>query len=375
MLPLSRPIQPAPDVLQAHMAAMAVSARYSNMGPCHDALRSALRTHLGAPHLALVANATLGLMLALRALKVGGEVITTPFTFAASAHAISWTGATPVFVDVEPGGENIDPAQVAAAISPRTEAILAVHAFGLPCDGVELERIASRHGLALVFDGAHAFDLRRRGEPIHRWGDATVYSAHATKLFHTAEGGMVVARSAGLAASIERLANFGFHAPGQAAEIGLNAKMSEVHAAVGLAVLPRVAEELAARLALRAAYERALAGMPELRLIAPPQDCTDTAQFLACRVADAQPADARDRLVEDLHAGGFDARAYFSPLSSEFPHYRARGGPVFPLAQAERASRRVLCLPFHSGVTAADVDAIAGIIGRRLSDRSQDGRP
>ena len=366
MLPLSRPIQPAPDVLQAHLAAMAVNARYSNAGPCHDSLRAALATHLSAPHLALLANATLGLMLALRALKVGGEVITTPFTFAASAHAISWTGATPVFVDVEPGGVNIDPARVDAAITPRTEAILAVHAFGLPCDGAELERIASEHGLALVFDAAHAFDLRQQGEPVHRWGDASVYSAHATKLFHTAEGGVVVSRSADLNARIERLGNFGFHAPGEASEIGLNAKMSEVHAAIGLAVLPRVAEERDARLALRAAYAKALAAIPALGLISPPEDCSDTAQFFACRIADDQPAGVRDRIITDLHASGIDARAYFSPLLSSFAHYRGSNGLALPLPHAEAASRRVLCLPFHSGVSAGDVNRSARIIANDL---------
>jgi dTDP-4-amino-4,6-dideoxygalactose transaminase len=265
---------------------------------------------------------------------------------------------------VEPGGVNIDAARVAAAISPRTEAILAVHAFGLPCDGVELERIASQHGLALVFDAAHAFDLRQKGEPIHRWGDASVYSTHATKLFHTAEGGVVVSRSADLNAHIERLSNFGFHAPGEASEIGLNAKMSEVHAAVGLAVLPRVAQERNARLALRAAYAKALTAIPALQLISPPEDCTDTAQFFACRVVSDQPAGARDRIITDLHASGIDARAYFSPLLSSFPHYR--DSLAFPLPHAEAASGRVLCLPFHSGVSAEDVDRIARVIGKHL---------
>ena len=364
---LSRPLAPDSGLLQAHIAAMAANARYSNMGPLHDMLREALGAHLGAPHLALMANATLGLMLALRALKVGGEVITTPFTFAASAHAISWAGATPVFVDVEPGGVNIDAEAIAAAITPRTEAILAVHAFGLPCDCAALQKIATQHGLALVFDAAHAFDLRQNDQPIHRWGDATVYSTHATKLFHTAEGGVVVSRDAEINTAVQQLANFGFHAPGQASAIGLNAKMSEMHAALGLAVLPQVAQERAARVALRETYSRALAGVADITLLAATDDCTDSAQFLACRVADSRPESTRDEIVDDLHANGIDARAYFNPLSSSFPHYRDSGSVRFPLPHAKSAAKRVFCLPFHSGVSPRHVDSIARIIATHLS--------
>jgi dTDP-4-amino-4,6-dideoxygalactose transaminase len=320
----------------------------------------------------------------------GGEVITTPFSFAASVQAIEWAGATPVYVDIDADTMTIDPSAVEAAITPQTRAILAVHIYGMPCDVRALERVAKRHGVALIFDAAHAFDTRIEGVPIHRFGDATVYSTHASKLFHTGEGGLLVCNDAGKQLAAERMSNFGFDGSGDAVCSGTNAKMSELHAAMGLSILPEIEAERSARAALRLQYANALGALPGIRLVSIPLGVRDSLQYAALRVVDASKIgqarqqtalgkasialSQRDAIHDCLIRHGIGTRKYFYPLCNSFSYQTRSGGASISRSQralthARSAADTVLCLPFHSGVREHAVHAIATLIKRTLNSR------
>jgi dTDP-4-amino-4,6-dideoxygalactose transaminase len=367
---VARSIAPDRDLFIAQLDRMAESRRYSNFGPLHETLQNSLCAYLDAPHVGLFANATSALTIAMRALGVAGEVITTPFSFAASAHSILWAGATPVFVDIDPLSLTLDPAMIEAAITPKTTAILAVHIYGRPCDVVALQDIASRHGLRLIFDAAHAFDTRIDGQPIHSFGDATIYSTHASKLFHTGEGGLIVTHNAALHERCVQLSNFGFNQAGEIAAMGSNGKMSELHAATGLAVLPLVALERRARTALRTRYQRQLAALDRIRVFDLPASVSDSLQYFVIRINAAGWPDIetpRNFFHECLNKHGVCSRKYFYPLCNEFLYNpistRHEGNKTLV---AHNAAEEVLCLPFHGGVTDRTVDAIAELARRTL---------
>ncbi|TAG83800.1 MAG: DegT/DnrJ/EryC1/StrS family aminotransferase, partial [Burkholderiales bacterium] len=244
-----------------------------------------------------------------------------------------------------------------------TSAILAVHTYGVPCDVRALEDIAKRHQLALIFDAAHAFDVRIDSTPIHRFGNATIYSTHASKLFHTGEGGVLVCSDEATQRRCDRMANFGFDGSGDAVECGTNAKMSELHAATGLAVLPKVNAERAARAALRFEYTSALNGIDGISLMAPPIHVKDSLQYLAIRVkSEAAETDNRIRntVYERLISLGLESRKYFSPLCADFSYVSQENcRTTDELTVARRAVHQVLCLPFHSGVNRDTVLLIA----------------
>jgi dTDP-4-amino-4,6-dideoxygalactose transaminase len=373
IVPVARSIEPDRETLMRYIDAMCASRRFSNFGPIHEELRDRLRNLLDADQLGLYSSATSALTIALRALGVSGEVITTPFSFAASAQVIEWAGATPVFVDIDPISLTIDPTLVEAAITPNTTAILAVHIYGVPCDVRALEDIAKRHRLKLIFDAAHAFDTRINEVPIHRFGDATIYSTHASKLFHTGEGGVLVCRDASVQQRCERMSNFGFDGSGDALECGTNAKMSELHAATGLAVLPRVTAERTARSVLRKQYEHALADIDGITLIAPPNGVKDSLQYFAIRVAAKSTHDknsSRDYIYQCLIEYGVESRKYFYPLCTEFSYSPAsKGATSLLLPAAKRASSEVLCLPFHSAVSDDTVTTIASLCREAMNQR------
>ena len=351
-----------------HIAEMSLTSRFSNYGPLHEALRANVQSTLSADRVSLFSSATAALVTVLRALDVSGEVITTPFTFAATPHAITWAGATPVFADIDRDALTLDPARVEAAITPRTTAIVAVHIYGMPCDVAALEDIAARHRLKLVFDAAHAFGTRISDVPIHRWGDATVYSTHASKLFHTGEGGVLVCRDEGVAHRAERLQNFGLDADGVPNEAGVNSKLSEIQAALGLSVLPHVAAERVARQRLAQRYLQSLSCVAGLKVFALPGNVAHSLQYFAVRVSGNALNDGRarrDAAQNVLASHNIYARRYFFPLCSEFPHYQAlRSAQRENLPNAVSAANEMLCLPFHGGVSDTAQYAIASLLDR-----------
>lgn len=359
---VTRPTLPPLEALRPYLEEIWRSRILTNHGPLHARLEAALAARLGVPHLSLVANATLGLLIALRHLGVAGEVVTTPFSFVATAHAIRLAGAEPVFADVEPGTLNLDPAAAAARIGPRTSAILAVHAYGVPCDHEGLSALARRHGLPLVYDAAHAMGAEMGGRSLASLGDVSVLSFHATKVFGTFEGGAVVAPSAEAKRGIDLLANHGIEDEAHVPAVGLNAKMSEIHAAFGLALLPLLDDALAARGIAAARYQAALRDVPTLRCLCPPDRPGHNSYAFPILVDPAHPF-PRDALHERLRANGIFARRYFWPLISDQPPYRdlpsaRRGG--LPVAAA--AADRVLCLPLFPDIAEAEQDRVIELV-------------
>ena len=319
----------------------------TNNGPFHQALEQALCDYLGVEHISLFSNGTLALITALQALRITGEVITTPYSFVATTHALHWNGIKPVFVDIDPVSLNLDPLKIEAAITPRTTAILPVHVYGNPCDVERIERIADTYGLKVIYDAAHAFGVRRAGESVLRHGDLSILSFHATKVFNTCEGGAIVCRDAKTKQRIDYLKNFGFADEVTVVAPGINAKMDEVHAAFGLLQLKHIDKAIAARARIDRIYRDAFSDIPGIRLWEVPQDVQRNYSYFPILVEQGFPL-GRDELYERLRKESILARRYFYPLISEFSMYRGLPSARREnLSQAARVAERVLCLPIH----------------------------
>lgn len=333
----------------------------TNGGPFHQRLEQALREHLGVEHISLFANGTLALMTALQALGIDGEVITTPYSFAATTHALTWNRLRPVFADIDPITFNLDPDRIEAAITPHTRAIMPVHCYGTPCDVERIEAVARKHGLKVIYDAAHAFGVRHNGQSILRHGDLSVLSFHATKVFSTFEGGAIVCRDAATKRHIDHLKNFGIADEVTVVAAGINGKMNEVSAAFGLLQLQRIDGAIEQRGQVAAHYRRLLQGVPGIDCMGEPRHEANFGYF-PILVGDAYPLD-RDGLCQKLRDANIHARRYFHPLISDFPMYSAlpSAAPA-NLPHAANAARRVLCLPIYPALTAQDVERIAGLI-------------
>jgi len=336
---------------------------FTNDGALVRRLEALLRERLGVGFCAAFCNGTVALQVALRSLDLHGEVITTPFTFPATVHAIEWNGLTPVFCDIDPDTYNLDPTTAAGLITSRTSALLAVHVFGNPCDVQALEKLAVVGGLRVVYDAAHAFGVSHLDRPIGGWGDLSVLSFHATKLFHTAEGGAVVGPDASLASCIALLRNFGIVNEDEVRGVGLNGKLSELHAALGLSLIGLVDEEIAARGRLVARYGDGLAGVPGLRKQRTAPATEPNHAYYTIEVDPAEFGLTRNELHAALGAEQIIARKYFHPLCSDNDAYRhlPSARPEL-LPNATRLATRILCLPLYGELPPAAVDAIIDAI-------------
>ncbi len=333
----------------------------TNSGPFHEQLEGALAEYLEVPHISLVSNGTTALWLALLASRVSGEVITTPFSFVATAHALRLIGATPVFVDIDPETCNLDPSQVEAAITDRTTAILPVHCYGFPCDLDALEAIAEAHDLKLLYDAAHAFAVREQGRSVLARGDMSVLSFHATKVFNTFEGGAIVSANRAAKQRIDRLRNFGFIEDTILPTVGLNGKMNELQAAFGLLQLRYVDGAIARRAQIAARYREALSAFPGITLFPVSESSTPNHSYFPIRVAEPCPG-GRDGLWRRLEAAGILARRYFHPLICDMSGYRHLPSAQAPLPVARRMAGEVLCLPLHPGLSEAEIDRTIDIV-------------
>jgi dTDP-4-amino-4,6-dideoxygalactose transaminase len=337
----------------------------TNGGPFHQQLEAALAEYLGVKHLALVTNATLGLVTALQALRVTGEVITTPYSFVATAHSLLWNGIRPVFVDIDPTTLNIDPSRIEAAITPQTTAIMPVHCYGHPCDVEAIERIADSYGLKVLYDAAHAFGVRYQEGSVLQYGDLSVLSFHATKVFNTFEGGAIICPDAKTKQRIDHLKNFGFVDEVTVVAPGINGKMNEMQAAFGLLQLRSIDAAIAKRGAIDATYRQALAGVPGIRCIDPVQGESRSNYSYFPILVQPEYRMSRDALYQLLREHNVVARRYFYPLISDFPMYRGlpSSAPA-NLPHASRIASQVLCLPIYPGMTAEDqqrvIDIVAG---------------
>jgi dTDP-4-amino-4,6-dideoxygalactose transaminase len=342
---VTRPFLPPLEEFEPLLRQIWQTRILTNGGPYHRELEQRLRDHLGVPEIALFNNATTALIVALRALGLSGEVITTPYSFVATSHALLWSGITPVFADIDPNSLNLDPAAIEAAITPRTSAILAVHCYGHPCDVEAIDAIAHKHGLKVIYDAAHAFGVRHRGRSVLGHGDLSVLSFHATKVFNTFEGGAIVCADAGQKNRIEKLKNFGFDGETSVIEVGLNGKMSELNAALGLVQLRYVDTVMNRRRAIDAMYREGLRGVRGIRCLGPAETETPNHAYFPILVEPNYPI-GRDALDAALKEEGIYPRRYFYPLISDYPMYRtlpSAGRDRLPAATA--ASERVLCLP------------------------------
>ena len=334
----------------------------TNGGPFHHQLEQALCDYLGVKHLALFTNGTLALMTALQALRVTGEVITTPYSFVATAHSLLWNGIKPVFVDIDPVSFNIDPDKIEAAITPQTTAIMPVHCYGHPCDVKRIEKIADNYGLKVIYDAAHAFGVRHNGNSVLNHGDLSVLSFHATKVFNTFEGGAIICPDAKIKQRIDHLKNFGFVDEVTVVAPGINGKMSEINAAFGLLQLKGIDAALTRRAQIDLHYRNTIAGikgiacLPEL-----PGESANHAYF-PILVQAAYPL-RRDQLYEKLRQHDIFARRYFYPLISDFPMYRGMPSAApANLPVAQKAASEVLCLPIFPALETQQIDFIVDLI-------------
>lgn len=360
---VTRPLLPPLEAVHARLAQIWEARWLTNDGAQHVELTAALGAYLRVPNVSLFNNGTIALLAAVRALGMRGEVITTPFTFPATPHAISWSGATPVFCDIDPETMTINPAAIEELITPRTTGILAVHVYGIPCDVSALQAIANRRGLKLVYDAAHAFGTRLNGAGIGTFGDASMFSFHATKLFHTAEGGALTSASAESKTAFDHLKNFGILNQEEVDVVGINGKMNELQAALGLAVLDCVADEVRLRQAVIGRYRQRLAGVAGLTVMPEPAGVESSCQYFVVRIDGAAFGANRDEVFEFLKEHNVLARKYFYPLCTDYACYRdLPSAAPGRLPVASRIVHEVLCLPLYGTLALADVDAICDIV-------------
>jgi dTDP-4-amino-4,6-dideoxygalactose transaminase len=336
----------------------------TNQGPLHDALEEKLRTFLSVEHLSLFCNGTIALLVALEALRINsGEVITTPFSFPATTHSLYWNRVRPVFCDIDPVSLNIDPAKIERLIGPETRAILAVHVYGRPCNVEAIEHIASVHGLQVIYDAAHAFGVRYKGKSILNYGDVSVLSFHATKLFSTVEGGALVCGSEARRQRVNSLKNFGIADEDTVIGPGINGKMNELQAAFGLMQVDRVEEEISNRRALALLYKELLEDVPGITFLSDLPDTEPNYAYLPVLVNSARFGMTRDELFSLLRKCNIVARKYFYPLISTASCYSSLPSAASSnLPVAERVARQVLCLPIYGTLDATIVRKVCGVI-------------
>jgi dTDP-4-amino-4,6-dideoxygalactose transaminase len=334
----------------------------TNAGPFHQKLEKDLAEYLGVKHLALFTNGTLALITALQTLRITGEVITTPFSFVATAHSLLWNNIKPVFVDIDPVTLNLAPDQIESAITPQTTAILPVHCYGTPCDVERIQQIADTYGLKVIYDAAHAFAVRHKGESLLNQGDLSILSFHATKVFNTFEGGAIVCPDVKTKQRIDYLKNFGFADEVTVVAPGINGKMNEVQAAFGLLQLKHVDNLIARRRDIDACYRQALADLKGITCLEIPDDMESNFSYFPIMVDGNYPI-SRDALYQKLRDNGIFSRRYFYPLISDMPMYRGLpSAAASNLPVAKRVSKQVLCLPIYPALKREEVDMILRLI-------------
>jgi dTDP-4-amino-4,6-dideoxygalactose transaminase len=359
---VTQPYLPPLDEFIPYLEQIWESKHLTNNGPFHQQLEKALCDHLGVEHLALFTNGTIALVTALQALRITGEVITTPYSFVATAHSLFWNGIKPVFVDIDPLTCNLDPNKIEAAITPQTTAILPVHCYGTPCNVERIQEIADTYGLKVIYDAAHAFGVQYHGETLLKHGDLSVLSFHATKVFNTFEGGAIVCPDAKTKQRIDYLKNFGFADEVTVMATGINGKMNEVQAAFGLLQLKHIDHAIEQRKAIDARYRQTLLDIPGITCLAEPADTVRNYSYFPILVGTEYPL-SRDALYQRLRDKDIYARRYFYPLISDFPMYRglpsARRDNV---PTASRIADHILCLPIYPGLGEAEQMTVSRII-------------
>ena len=331
----------------------------TNNGYYHKELENALCEYLGVPYISLFTNGTLPLICALQALRITGEVITTPYSFVATTHALWWNGIKPVFVDIDRRTGNIDPEKIEAAITPKTTAIMPVHVYGQPCEMERIQEIANTYGLKVIYDAAHAFGVEKEGKSLLAAGDMSTLSFHATKVYNTVEGGALVCQDAQTKQRIDYLKNFGFANETTVVAPGINGKIDELRAAYGLLSLKHVDEAIARRKQVALRYRETLRQVRGITFFEDRPGVKHNYSYFPIFINEKEYGMSRDALYEKMKTAGIYGRRYFYPLISTFSTYRGlESARPSNLPNAHKMAEEVICLPMHHGLSEEDVDRV-----------------
>ena len=365
IITVTSPLLPSLDEFTDSLKEIWESKWITNNGQFHQKLEAALAEYLKVPYVSLFTNGTLPLLTALQALRITGEVITTPYSFVATTHALWWNGIKPVFVDIDPSTGNIDPQKIEAAITPRTTAILPVHVYGKPCDTEAIQAIADKYGLKVIYDAAHAFGVEVNGESLLNAGDMSTLSFHATKVFNTIEGGAMVMHDEKTKQRIDYLKNFGFANEIEVVGPGINSKMDEIRSAYGLLNLKQVDAAIAARQKVAVAYREALWNVDGISFWDDMPGVRHNYSYFPIFVDAEKYGMTRDELYMKMKDQGVWGRRYFYPLISEFSTYRGlESSRPENLPNAHRMADTVICLPMHHALEENEIDRILESIAR-----------
>jgi dTDP-4-amino-4,6-dideoxygalactose transaminase len=360
---ITRPILPDLKEFNKKLENVWDSKKLTNKGPQHKLLEKKLMKVLKAPYLSLFNNGTIALIIACQSLRLSGEVITTPFTFAATPHVLSWNNIKPIFCDIDPITMNIDPNKIESMITPQTTGILPVHVFGTPCDVMKIQEIADRYGLRVVYDAAHAFGVEVNGKGIGNFGDITMFSFHATKLFHTAEGGALSFHDNNLKDRIDLLKNFGIKNEEEVVMPGINGKMNELQAILGLTILKYISKEINKRRLLFNTYKQNLKNIDGISFIDERPMVKGNYQYFMIRIDKTVFGKSRDYVHDRFKEYNIFTRKYFYPLCSDYicyKHLPSSSSANLPIAR--KVVDEVLCLPLYGELSFDDIEKICTIM-------------
>lgn len=360
---VTKPSLPPLEEFNQYLQKIWESKWMTNGGPFHEELEKELASYLGVEYISLFANGTLALITALQALKITGEVITTPYSFVATTHSLMWNGIKPVFVDIDPITLNLDPEKIESAITPHTTAILPVHVYGTPCDNNRIQSIADKHNLKVIYDAAHAFNVRENGISVANYGDLSILSFHATKVYSTIEGGAIICHDEKMKRHIDDLKNFGFRDEVTVVAPGINAKMNEVQAAYGLLSLKYVDEAIQKRKIIAEYYSEKLKNVQGLSVLKLDSDITYNYSYFPVFVNENKYGISRNNLYEKLKQHNIFGRRYFYPLISEFSIYnQLPSASAQNLPIAHKVAEEVICLPIYPELSVEELNRIVSIL-------------
>lgn len=360
---ITRPIFPDLKEFTKELNPVWKSQWLSNNGTKHELFEKKIMGVLKVPLVSLFNNGTIALLVAIKSLKLTGEVITTPFTFPATPHCLTWNNITPVFCDIDPKTMNIGADKIESLITKKTSGILAVHVFGTPCDVIKIQKIADKYKLKVIYDAAHAFGTKINGIGIGNFGDISVFSFHPTKLFHSGEGGALAFKEKLLKERVDLLRNFGIKNQEEVVDVGINGKMNELQAVLGLTVLKYIKEELKKRKVIYDTYTRCLKNIKGISALEHPKDIKSSYQYFILRIDEKIFGKSRDYIYERFKKYNVFTRKYFHPLCSEYPHYKnLSSSKKVNLPVAHRVAEEVLSMPFYGGLSVGDIEKICNII-------------
>lgn len=363
LITVTSPLLPDLDEFSSMLQDIWSSKWITNNGQFHRQLEKELAEYLGVPYVSLFTNGTLPLLTALQALRVTGEVITTPYSFVATTHCIWWSGCKPVFVDIDPATGNIDPEKIEAAITPKTTAIMPVHVYGKPCDTRRIQEIADKYGLKVIYDAAHAFGVKVNGESILNAGDMSTLSFHATKVYNTLEGGAMIMHDEATKKRIDYLKNFGFAGETEVIAPGINSKVDEVRAAYGILNLRQVDDAIEARHQVAIRYREALRDVDGITFMEDMPGVKHNYSYFPIFIDADKYGTTRDELYFRMKSENVLGRRYFYPLISEFTTYKGLpSASKDNLSNAHKMADSVICLPMHHALSEEDIERTLSLI-------------